>query len=420
MFKHRQLLKWDITLLLLLFFALLTTILLIQQLRQIIVPRTITATTIQPSPTSIPQHTPRPVDPPASAPGAGTVETTSESAIPTLQFFSPTEIERHQSLEVSQRLISDLSSVPVEQYSGSAQDIPKDIIEQLFYGTPGGGGFFCLSAYELPRIDVIIGGDPAILGQEFIVFHTGWAASGETLMSRLTLPSEEVIEGIHPTEPSNPLVGCEYYSYTTKWIDPLGLYELSLTGNNETISTSVTVAPPTEPSLFETDNGILLFGFSPNEQIRIFIYDFDKQQIIPGDLKGWDNFVVGKDGTLAILISNELISEKHGYFVLGDTSGWFRGGSNVFIPPISGNDIYNVVTALPYIQTLEIREAPGSEIETAKLPPESQLVVIGASYFDSTTNTRWLPVRAETGLSGWVDESKVQVVRITTYNELYP
>lgn len=421
MFKHRRLLKWDITLLILICSALLTSVLLIQQLRQFNLTTSPAITFVPSEPTAVSLPTQQDANPsaPAAANDAPT-EVIEELPPSPAQFFSPVEIERHQTLGISQRLLSDLGSVPVARYSDSIPNIPKDILDQLTYGTPGGGGPGCIPDHEFPRVGGIFQ-NPTFLGEEFKVFHTGWAATGETLISRLILPNNELIEDIRTTENflGENIIGCESYQYTTDWIDPIGEYKLSLTGDEATINASVHVIAPTEPTIFETDNGILLYGFAPYERIRIFIYDFDQNQQVPGDLVGWDSFAAGKDGIVALLISTELLSDTYAYFVVGEDSGWARGGTNLFIPPISGANFFNVVTAVPQIETLQIRAAPGTDQPiVAELPNQTELFVIEAGRYEISTGTHWLPVRTKNGIDGWIEESKVQVLRLAQYEEV--
>lgn len=157
----------------------------------------------------------------------------------------------------------------VLSFNSLNQATPDDIKNEVEYFVGGGPGPACGESSE-PEVEYVT--KDVALGDTFEVLVCGWE------------PDEVV---------SLVLEGPEHYRYATTLIavpnrrsyaasfsystDPLqmppGEYALTLTGRTDTVQAAMTIEPPSGPRIFAySPNELLLFGFMPNELVRVLIY----------------------------------------------------------------------------------------------------------------------------------------------------
>lgn len=105
--------------------------------------------------------------------------------------------------------------------------------------------------------------------------------------------------------------------------DQIGTYFYLFEGESGKVSHSINVYIPTEPRLYYLYNekildALFLYGFSPNERVRLLVYTSSSDKPLSSSLTAWSEYYVDKKGQLIIKIANGLSGN---YFAIGDISG---------------------------------------------------------------------------------------------------
>jgi hypothetical protein len=186
---------------------------------------------------------------------------------------------------------------------------PGDIIQEIYYVTSGGGGncFDVTNRQDSPfpkRKEIM----------ESIVVDLCNYEPGETISVQVTSPTNVTFEFSQNT-------GTDYtydLDYVVGIDDPRGVYTIIMSGNGWSIEGAVEVLEPHGAQLYWTGDNLVFYKFSPNENVRLFIYQ-------PGmyynySLVGWVKFQVNEKGQFNFSL-DKLQDKSYLYYAVGDITG---------------------------------------------------------------------------------------------------
>lgn len=183
---------------------------------------------------------------------------------------------------------------------------PEDVLQEIdFYGG-GGGGLSCImGTYSQPTI--ILDPSDGELMTESTMITCGWQKQ-ETLTGKIQYPDGRIISTAIPGD---------YLSFAPTLDAPPGLYIFRIIGKNETVESNAYFYKPNGPRLYEINpNRLMLYGFSPKENVRLLFYTFSSNKTL--ELKGWQHYTTNNEGRLIV----DAVDKDLGAFVvIGEKSG---------------------------------------------------------------------------------------------------
>lgn len=310
---------------------------------------------------------------------------------------------------------------------------PIDILQEVTYYAGGGG----------PDPDLCT--RPQIftqpMDQELMVLN-GLAVCGlpsaRTLTGSIVYPDGRVVvQSVQARSVGKTYLG--ELTFKPKIDDPVGQYRFILEGEDGRFEASASYRKPNGPRLFKIDNRhILLYGFAPEESVRLFYY-----KGTGGDkwaFGGWQNYQTDAEGQLVVSVSigqgeddfdnNNLgvyywpytiiaVGEKSGEVHLlhnGPLGGGFSLVSGeIYRPPGSCAGLLSRLrvgmqarVAFTDGSDMRIRVSPGFSQEIINMVPEGTSITIlqGPKCVDDST---WWQIHVENGMEGWMVEDQNDV-----------
>lgn len=296
---------------------------------------------------------------------------------------------------------------------------PGDVINQISFMSQGGGDELCNEkSYPIPTITRT--SEPF---EELMVYSymgtCGWSMD-ETLNGSVQFPNGQT-QSVNVTRETSNGFNTGELEFRPAINDPAGKYTLTMTGKSKTLQFVVEYTTSDKPHVYTVDNNhILLDGFLPFEEIKLFFYSGSG-----GDFKGWQEYTTNTDGSLEIETSMDL--EKGDFFVaIGEKTGEvhmlfddFYGGSADWVRESSIISKFSTLclNGLPsHVQVgdliraaytdgsnLKIRDQAGfSESSQHKVPEGTKMTVLGGpKCADGST---WWRIELSDGTKGWVAE----------------
>ena len=187
---------------------------------------------------------------------------------------------------------------------------PGDIIQQIYDEETDGGGI-CFDVTD-PQEDYPLPKRKEIL--ESLVVDLCNIEPGETISVQVTTPTNVTFEfsqntGTDDTYDLDYFVGID---------DPRGVYTIMMSGNGWSLEGAVEIVEPNGTRLYWTGDNLVFYNFSPNENVRLFIYQ-------PGpysnySLAGWVKFQVNEKGQFNFSLE-KLQDKPYKYYAVGDITG---------------------------------------------------------------------------------------------------
>jgi len=137
---------------------------------------------------------------------------------------------------------------------------------------------------------------------------------GETISVQVTTPTNVTFEfsqntGTDDTYDLDYVVGID---------DPRGIYIIVLSGNGWSLEGAVEIVEPNGARLYWTGDNFVFYKFSPNENVRLFIYQPGKYYNY--SLVGWVKFQVNEKGQHNFSLE-KLQDKPYKYYAVGDITG---------------------------------------------------------------------------------------------------
>lgn len=213
------------------------------------------------------------------------------------------------------------SPTPIPRFSTSSasQDLPTNVMEEILYfgGMGGGGGESCDGAQQgvisAPYADAPL----EIFAPFQFVVTCGWKED-EPIQATVTTPAGRVstVSGVGGFD------GSFYFEPEFLIDDPLGTYQLRVQGESGAIETTFQVVKPARPLNLVRNGQSILYGFQPNERVRLFAYNLGDSML--GKFAGWQEYQVDADGKLAIELA-QADNSNISYYAIGEISGDVNG-----------------------------------------------------------------------------------------------
>ena len=199
---------------------------------------------------------------------------------------------------------------------------PDDVLKEVSFGGRGAGecteqdystpGFE--SNHYSPNPDMVDWLD------SIHILSCGWQ-DGEQVDITITTPDNKDITQIQQAKPSglSHNISLVYVDYQTTIDSPDGVYTFTFRGNSSQLKKEVTVSRDNGPRMYYIGSlqSFYLYGFAPNEHIRLFLYRSADNYT----LAAWQSYTVNAYGALLIKVGSEVDPSRDLSIVLGDVSG---------------------------------------------------------------------------------------------------
>jgi hypothetical protein len=210
---------------------------------------------------------------------------------------------------------------------------PPEGIQPLLTVSYDGGGWRDPKTFASPQV---CGGseDPlevyARSVGEFTAYLTtqacGWERGGEVDVT-IDFPDGRTQSAVVETE---KIFDAPVATYTYQWQpgDPTGPYTFTMRGPGGVVTHTLEIVAPDGPRLYRLANGDLwLYGFWPNEAVRLFEYGLTARQGAAEEyrLVHWQSLYVDEVGQLSVQTDDEPQFPPT-YVVVGDRSGEVHSG----------------------------------------------------------------------------------------------
>lgn len=216
--------------------------------------------------------------------------------------------------------------------------IPEGVLDEVTFFPGGGGGPQCTNSQT--TIEALW--DPAVvLGHQIWIHACG--LDPEDARITISTPQEEFelalewndtsmyfvgdhVAGVSTTSELNDALvyQVDMYFYASP-MGPTGIYRFIAAGpNGATEETSVEYieAGGAHSIWYEDEDFVLLYGFVPNERVRLVAYEPSESRYNAATFVGWSGYVVDSDGKLTINLEDESSTNAFSAFVaIGDVSG---------------------------------------------------------------------------------------------------
>lgn len=205
--------------------------------------------------------------------------------------------------------------------SSSNQTLPEDILQEVSFFLGGNGGeAICRQSNGVFPIE-----DPdheglVELGQKIHFAICGWQRENSTVIVTLPDGQTELIEATYYGDNASGISQIMFAFYPDI-NSPAGTYTFTFSGFEIYPQVTVEVAEPSGPRLIwdKPEDKIIIFGFNPNEPVRLLAYRSTENNMFVGTLVGWQAYETDSNGQLIIQV--EADSSVDGFAVVGDTSG---------------------------------------------------------------------------------------------------
>jgi hypothetical protein len=188
---------------------------------------------------------------------------------------------------------------------------PGDIIQEIYYYEETDGGGNCFDVTN-PQEESPFPKRKEILGS--LVVDLCNIEPGETISVQVTTPTNVTLKFSQTTG-----TGDTYdLDYVVGIDDPRGVYTIVMSGNGWSLEGAVEIVEPRGARLYWTGDNLVFYKFSPNENVRLFIYQ-------PGweynySLVGWVKFQVNEKGQFNFSLE-KLQDKPYKYYAVGDITG---------------------------------------------------------------------------------------------------
>jgi hypothetical protein len=250
-------------------------------------------------------------------------------------------------------------------FSNAETTLPDDVLHEIFYYGGGGGDFGDCFAYGITDLQIIGLSEPILWPEGITWIGCGWKKGENITITTIQPDLVKLVEEISVPFDLETI----FYSLPPSLSRPVGRYVFIVEGESGRVEDSVEVVLPTTPSLYSMpENHIALFGFHPEENIRLFVYEFAKSYlafdadalITRLNLVAWEEFKVNQQGILFINLSMAN-PYSYTYYVIGTESGYVANST------IRQNRIQNKSNriTMPYCGGLQSRLNTGMQARVA-------------------------------------------------------
>jgi hypothetical protein len=188
----------------------------------------------------------------------------------------------------------------------------------------------------------------------------------------------------------------------------------------DNVETTIKIYLPSEPRLYSVDDTkLVLYGFVPNETVRLFAY---REELLL-KFSGWSQYQVDSSGKLVLKAPNHVI-----YYVVGNLSGLVGNrrfghggfeGRPILVAPCGGLPSYlesnHTMQPNASVESMvELRAEPGFLNATESQVAQGTLVHLrqGPKCID---NTPWWQILIGNGQMGWIPEYQDGVYLLKPY-----
>ena len=318
---------------------------------------------------------------------------------------------------------------PVEAFPStrSGQAAPDGIRDAISSADLGPRPVVCGAPEASPRVSAsppLFPYDGPAWNKPLELISCGWKP-GEPVTVSVVLPGgRSVVLGSGQSDAR----GAAVYVFNGSRTDPFGTYRFVFAGGKDRAEFQVQLAQPAGARLFlESDGMLYLFGFRPDELVRLFEYcaPSSRPQNERMPLTAWQIFSVDGRGQLLVKL-NRIVVEDRGilaasadrqgqrrchYIVVGSQSsevhvaGEWTGAS---FKPISAIGV-QAVRADTGNDRLRVRTEPSNAApDVTRVPAETELPVVSAFVQEDGL---WWHVRLPDGEMGWVIDRFVARLR---------
>lgn len=291
---------------------------------------------------------------------------------------------------------------------------PQDILGQIsFFG--GGGGVIC-SGPAPARPKIAAKPKDGVLMTQSTMLVCGWE-KGEVLKGTVVYPN-----GLVFTKSVNVILNEGLYygdlSFKPGLSDPAGDYTFILEGKLGTAKEVVNFQKPVGPHLFFVDSKTIMFyGFSAQENVRLFYYEYGG-----GKFAGWQEYAM--DGAGQLILKSAVAYDgifwavgRNGEAQLPNERSLYKGtvypSSQTTIKKTACGDLSSRINSkqrghIAFTKTggdLRLHSEPGlSQPVTAKVPEGAEFTVMnGPKCADGLT--WWKISVSNPNAEGWAAES---------------
>lgn len=316
-------------------------------------------------------------------------------------------------------------TLPVVEFDPSTANhvAPADVLGEVEYFPPEGADGFCSSESNTqPLLDAEP--EPSEWLSPVKILTCGWrSTSPEPITVTVTFQGS-----VYATEE------IDQYGYSVEYSLPLsssmglGDYAVVLEASSGRVETIVNIFLPSGPRLYTVgEEGWVLYGFAPNETVRLFAYRPENalgtEPHFYQQLNGWKQYQVDSSGMLIVKAPKDLI-----YYVIGDISG---------MPPYTGPYNSRPILAAPcgehlsYLQhiypgseqrvnasveaTTFLRSGPGLSFGSSGHVSQGTLVAVIDGPVCADDSTWWFVLTRNEQQSGWLPEYQADVYLLQPY-----
>ncbi len=156
------------------------------------------------------------------------------------------------------------------------RQLPEDILQEVSFYVGGGSPQCSNKSFSEPTLYFY---EDDLELRDFVwVLTCGWQIN-ELVNITLAFPDgQSISEEIHVQDNSKSTIaradsdGSVSVSYRTSLKDPAGAYTFLLESVSGRVQHSIYVTRPDGPRLYDDGDQLLLHNFSPNEHVRLFVY----------------------------------------------------------------------------------------------------------------------------------------------------
>jgi hypothetical protein len=191
---------------------------------------------------------------------------------------------------------------------------PDDIIQAVGYFGGAESGFCDPMSVDVKPRQVTACPADRVEQMGFLALMMDGLAGREAVTLTTTLPDESQISESLKASTDGSL----RYEFIPDLADPTGVYRFSFQTSLGDLDKSITVRQASQPRLYVLPeaNSLVLRSFSPNEIVRLFLYDLEPTAGLL--LRGWSEYQVDEQGSLRIGYSD--LDEPY-FYIVGEESG---------------------------------------------------------------------------------------------------
>lgn len=201
---------------------------------------------------------------------------------------------------------------------------PIDIPSEVAYFASGGGGGNSSSSSTCGILSVA---RVVEVGKTLIIDSFCGFVAGEIVVLNISFPDGSIYKDSAEVTNDSQGRGKVSFSVVIEPTYPIGTYEIELSGDTTTASTTLEVTNPEGPRMFEwqpyAHSGpipLTLYNFQPYEGVQLLVYKH-RDSTPYYDFYAVSEYVTDSTGRLDLFLDSQLRSEEYGYFVVGEFSG---------------------------------------------------------------------------------------------------